>query len=97
MKNLISLEEFIESKYGKKGTEKRDKFDSDSLAFRLGVMLKEARLKANLTQEVLAQRTGIKRSLISKIERGLIDIDISTYSKLVETGIGSKLKISIKD
>jgi ribosome-binding protein aMBF1 (putative translation factor) len=95
MKNLTSFEEFLQSKYGKKGTEKRDKFDSDSLAFRLGVMLKEARKEANLTQEELAQRTGTKKSYISRIERGLSDIQISTYSKLIEIGLGKQLNISI--
>lgn len=95
MKNTTNFEELLETKYGKKGTVKRDKFDSDSIAFRLGVMLKEARREANLTQEELAQRIGTKKSYISRIERGLSDIQISTYSKLIEIGLGKKLNISI--
>ncbi len=97
MKNTTSFEELLEAKYGKVGTERRDRFDSDSLAFRLGVMLKEARKEANLTQEELAQRTGTKKSYISRIERGLSDIQISTYSKIIENGLGKKLNISIGD
>jgi ribosome-binding protein aMBF1 (putative translation factor) len=95
MKNVISFEELLEDKYGEKGTQNRDKFDADSLAFRLGVMLKEARQEANLTQEKLAEKTGTKKSYISRIERGLSDIQISTFHKLIEIGLGKTLNISI--
>ena len=58
-------------------------------------MLKEARVEANLTQEELAEKTGTKKSYISRIERGSSDIQISTYYKLVEIGLGKQLNISI--
>lgn len=96
MEQLTSLEELIETKYGKMGTPERDQFDADSLAFRLGVMLKEARKEANLTQDQLAQRTGTKKSYISRIERGLSDIQMSTYRKLIEIGLGKNLHITIE-
>ena len=95
MKNITNFEDLLIDKYGKKGTAERDKFDAGSLAFRLGVMLKEARNEANLTQEQLAERTGTKKSYISRIERGLSDIQISTYHKLIEIGLGKHLNISI--
>ena len=95
MKNLTDFEDLLKEKYGEKGTPKRDKYDSDSLAFRLGVMLKEARKEAQVTQEELAERTGTKKSYISRIERGQSDIQISTYYKLIEIGLGKHLNISI--
>lgn len=95
MKNVRTFDQLLEEKYGKKGNIERDRFDADSLAFRLGVMLKEARIEANLTQEELAERTGTKKSYISRIERGLSDIQISTYHKLIELGLGKHLNISI--
>jgi len=95
MKNLTDFEDLLIEKYGKKGTESRDVFDINSLAFRLGVMLKEARQNANLTQEQLAEKTGTKKSYISRIERGLSDIQVSTYHKLIEIGLGKHLNISI--
>ena len=60
-------------------------------------MLKQARKDSNLTQEELADRTGTKKSYISRIERGLSDIQISTYYKLIETGLGKNLQISITE
>jgi HTH-type transcriptional regulator/antitoxin HipB len=95
MKKIKSFDELLEEKYGQKGDLKRDQFDADSLAFRLGVMLKEARVEAKLTQEELAEKTGTKKSYISRIERGLSDIQISTYFKLIEIGLGRQLNLSI--
>jgi ribosome-binding protein aMBF1 (putative translation factor) len=95
MKNLTDFEDLLIEKYGKKGTPKRDRYDADSLAFRLGIMLKEARKDAHITQEQLAERTGTKKSYISRIERGKSDIQISTYYKLIEIGLGKQLNISI--
>lgn len=95
MKNVTDFDDLLKVEYGKKGTPARDKYDADSLAFRLGVMLKEARKDAQVTQEELAERTGTKKSYISRIERGQSDIQISTYYKLIEIGLGKHLNISI--
>jgi HTH-type transcriptional regulator / antitoxin HipB len=95
MKNVTDFEDLLKDKYGEKGTPSRDKYDADSLAFRLGVMLKEARKEACITQEELAERTGTKKSYISRIELGQSDIQISTYYKLIEIGLGKHLNISI--
>jgi ribosome-binding protein aMBF1 (putative translation factor) len=92
---IKTLDQLLDEKYGKKGSAARDRFEADSIAFRLGVMLKEARMEANLTQEELAAKSGTKKSYISRIERGLSDIQISTYFKLIEIGLGRQLTISI--
>lgn len=95
MKNTTNLNDLLDQKYGVKGTLERDKYEADSLAFRLGVMLMEARKQAKITQEELALRTGTKKSYISRIERGQSDIQISTYHRLIEIGLGKSLNISI--
>jgi DNA-binding XRE family transcriptional regulator len=95
MKNIKQFEDLLNEKYGKKGTPSRDKYDAESLAFRLGVMLKEARKEAKITQDELAKKTGTKKSYISRIERGKSDIQISTYYKLIEIGLGKDLNITI--
>ena len=95
MKNVKTFDQLLDEKYGQKGSSKRDQYDADSLAFRIGAMLKEARIEANLTQEELAEKTGTKKSYISRIERGLSDIQISTFYKLIELGLGKNLNISI--
>ena len=96
MKNITDFEDLLREKYGEKGTTDRDKYEEKSLAFRLGVMLKNARQEAKITQEELAQKTGTKKSYISRIERGKSDIQISTYYRLIEIGLGKELNISIR-
>ena len=95
MVNITDFEDLLKEKYGEKGSPARDKFDADSLAFRLGVMLKEARQDAKITQEQLAEKTGTKKSYISRIVKGQSDIQISTYYKLIEVGLEKHLNISI--
>ncbi len=95
MNNLTDFEDLLKEKYGEKGEPMRDRFEADSLAFRLGVMLKEARQDSKITQKQLAEKTGTKKSYISRIEKGKSDIQISTYQKLIETGLQKHLNISI--
>lgn len=96
MNNIVDFEDLLIEKYGEKGTLARDQFDAESLAFRLGAMLKEARKEANMTQEQLAEKTGTRKSYISRVEKGQSDIQISTYYKLIEQGLGRQLQISIR-
>ncbi|MBM4171864.1 MAG: helix-turn-helix transcriptional regulator [Ignavibacteria bacterium] len=95
MKKITTFEEHLDKQYGKKGSERRDKFESDSISFRLGEMLREERTKAKLTQEQLAEKTGTKKSYISRIEAGKSDIQISTFYRIIELGLRKRLNISI--
>ena len=94
-KNITDFEDLLAAKYGPKGTPERDKYEAGSIAFRIGEMLKEARKESKITQEQLARRTGTKKSYISRIKKGKSDIQISTFQKLIETGLGRKLNITI--
>lgn len=62
----------------------------------IGQMMKEARTKAGLSQEVLAARSGTTRSYISKIENNQSGIEVDTLKRIVETGLGATLDISIR-
>lgn len=86
-----SFDELLDIKYGKFGTDKRDDFEVKAKAFVIGEMIKEARKEAHLTQEQLASKTGTKKSYISRLENGKIDIQISTLFKIFEEGLGKKL------
>ncbi len=64
--------------------------------FRYGKILRNARLKAGLTQEQLALKSGTTKFYISRIENNKTDLEISTFRKIVEAGLGKKLKFSIE-
>lgn len=95
IRNVKTFDELLDAKYGKLGTEKRDEFEVKAKAFVIGEMVKEERKKAHLTQEDLAKRTGTKKSYISRLENGKIDIQISTLFKIFEEGLGRKLALTL--
>jgi HTH-type transcriptional regulator / antitoxin HipB len=96
MNKIKTFEEHLEKEYGKKGTPKRDQFEAEAMAFRLGELLKEARTEAKLTQEELAEKTGTKKSYISRIELGKSEIQLSTFNRIIKQGLGRDLQISIQ-
>ena len=64
--------------------------------YRYGRLIKSARLKAGLTQEQLAMKSGTTRFYISRIENDKADLEMSTFRKIVEAGLGKKLKLTIE-
>lgn len=64
--------------------------------YRYGRLIRNARLKAGLTQEQLAMRSGTTRFYISRIENDKTDLEMSTFRKIVEAGLGKKLKLTIE-
>lgn len=95
IKDATTFDELLDIKYGKPGTEKRDEFEIKAKSFVVGEMIKEERKKAHLTQDDLAKKTGTKKSYISRLENGKIDIQISTLFKIFEEGLGKKLGLTI--
>jgi ribosome-binding protein aMBF1 (putative translation factor) len=94
--NPGTINEHLDLKYGKVGTKSRADFEQRAEAFMIAELIKNSRKKANLTQEQLAEKLGIKRTYISKIERASSDIRISTLRKIIEKGLGGKLHISVE-
>jgi HTH-type transcriptional regulator / antitoxin HipB len=94
--NLTSLDELLDSKYGKRGTEKREIWEQEFEAFRLGVLIEEARLKLGMTQEELALKCGTNKSYISRIENNASDIRLSTLMKIIQQGLGGHLKLTLQ-
>ena len=97
MKNntTTTLDEILDKKYGKRGNKKRDLWEQEFEAFKLGVLLEEARLKLGMTQEELAEKCGTKKSYISRIENDASDIRLSTLMKIIQTGLGGQLKLTL--
>lgn len=93
--NIMTLDEHLDSAYGEKGTGKRDEFERGFESFKLGVLIREARKKANMTQEELAEKAQTKRSYISRIESDASDIRLSTLMRIIELGLGGKLEINL--
>lgn len=89
MGKSINAKELIEKRFGKKGTESREKFREEAFSFYFGKIIRNRRKKLKLSQEDLANIIGKKRPYISRIENGE-DIRLSNFSL-----IASALNLSI--
>lgn len=56
------IEDLITEDFGAPGTAERNEFENSCEAFIIGEQLKAERMKAGLTQEQLAAKTGTKKS-----------------------------------
>lgn len=95
-KNLITLEQFKNINFGELGTKDRDELEAGYESFKIGAMLQQARLEKGMTQEELANKVGMTKSYISKIENNIKEARISTLQKIVELGFGGHLDLSIR-
>jgi ribosome-binding protein aMBF1 (putative translation factor) len=96
IKNPKTINDLFDRKYGKKGSKTREEFEQRAEAYMVAELVKESRKKAHLTQQQLAEKLNVKRTYISKIERASSDVRISTLRKIIETGLGGKLNISVE-
>jgi ribosome-binding protein aMBF1 (putative translation factor) len=95
MKDIKTFDEHLDQRYGKIGTKRRTEFEIKAKSFAIGEILRDARKKAHMTQEELAEKTGTRKSFISRIENGHSDIQLSTLYRLVEIGFGKKVSLTI--
>ncbi len=78
----------------KTDSEFADDFDDGYEQFKIGVMLRQARESAGLTQEELAIRLKTKKTAISRIENHGSDIKLSTLDRVAKA-LGKRLQVHI--
>ena len=69
-------------------------FDEGYESFRIGVMLKQARLEAGLTQDEIANAIGTRKTAISRLENHVQDVKLSTVEKYAKA-LGKQVEIRI--
>ena len=74
----------------------QESVEIDNEMSKFGSLIRRARKKAGLTQEQLAERSGTSRFYISRIENNKTDVELSTFRKIVEAGLGKHLKLVIE-
>jgi ribosome-binding protein aMBF1 (putative translation factor) len=82
--------------YGKKGSPRRDELERDVEAFKIGVMIRQARESKKMTQADLAELISKKRSYISRVENDGSNMNLKTLFDIVEKGLGGKVNIGIE-
>ncbi len=67
-------------------------YDERFETFKLGIMLKQARIYAGLTQEQIAKRLKTTKSVVSRMENHATDIRLSTLEKFAKA-VGRKIHV----
>jgi len=93
--NIKTFDQVKDEVIGLRGTERRDALERELEALRIGIQIRNAREKQNLTQEQLAERINKKRTFISRIENDGSNLTVKTLLDIVERGLGGKLVISV--
>lgn len=74
----------------------KERKDKEQFAKKAGTIIKNARLKAKLTQEQLAEKADFHRTYIGFIEQGVYSPNLHTYSKLAKA-LNTKLSVLLKE
>ncbi len=90
---MDDLERYIEKRKNN-NPEFAGDYDAEYNEFRIGVILKQARIEAGLTQEDIAKKLNTKKSAISRIENHAEDIKLSTLKRFA-MAVGKKLSLQV--
>ncbi len=90
---MINFDDYLENKL-KNNPSLSKNFWEGYEKFKLGVILKEARIEAGLTQNDIAKKIHTTKSVISRIENHAEDIRLSTLDKFAKA-LNKSIRISI--
>ena len=90
---MSDLDKYI-NKRKRRDTEFADGFEAGYSNFKVGVLLKQARERAGMTQDEVARKLRTKKSSISRIENHAEDIRLSTIQRYAKA-IGKTVKVEI--
>ena len=80
---IQDYDDVLDARYGKEGTPERVKFEEDAYAYYTGLILRDARKDAKVSQAELARRTQTTKSYISRIENGVIIPSVAVFYRMI--------------
>lgn len=92
---FTSIDKLTDEIVGKKGTPERNVFEFDLRMDIIGTLIKEARLKKNMTQKDLGELLGVQKGQISKLENNTRNFRLETIIRALET-LGAKVQLSVQ-
>lgn len=81
---LKTTNQLLDEKYGKHGTPSRETFNEKTMAWYYGELLRDRRKSLKITQKQLAQKIGKEQSYIARVEKGEVDIQLSSFFRIAE-------------
>ncbi len=92
-KTMSDVKSYIQ-KHAERDAEFAINFEEGYADFKIGVILRQARESAGLTQEEVARRLRTKKSAISRIENHADDVRLSTLRRYADA-VGANLQIRL--
>ena len=90
----MKAKDLLEERYGKIGSESREKFREEAYFYYFGEIIRNRRKELNMSQESLAIAVGKKRPYISRIENGE-DVRISNLL-LVANALDLSIQFTVR-
>jgi ribosome-binding protein aMBF1 (putative translation factor) len=94
MGKTFDAKDLLNQRYGKRGTESREKFRDEAFSYYFGEIIRNRRKELKMSQDELAEKVGKKRPYISRIENGE-DIRISNLV-LIANALDLSLQLTIQ-
>ena len=69
-------------------------YDERFETFKLGILLKQARMEAGMTQDQIARELQTTKSVISRMENHATDIRLSTLEKFAKA-VGRRIHVAL--
>lgn len=91
---MDDLDKYIEQRKALDPTFEKG-YEAGYQEFLVGILLKEARKEAGVTQEELANAIHTKKSVISRLENRANDVRVSTLRKVAQA-LGKELVIELR-
>ncbi len=80
---LIKFDDFLDELLGHPGTKERDEFEQEVINDILKEKIRIERKKRNLSYKALSKQTGIKESIIRKIEESTTEVKFGYVFKVL--------------
>jgi len=90
---MSDVKRYVQNR-AKRDPEFAENYDSGYVDFRIGVILRQAREAAGLTQDQVARKLKTKKSAISRIENHADDVRLSTIRRYAKA-VGANLQIRL--
>jgi HTH-type transcriptional regulator / antitoxin HipB len=90
---MNDLQKYI-NKRKRRDSEFAEGFEAGYSNFKVGILLKQAREKAGMTQDEVARKLRTKKSAISRIENHAEDIRLSTIQRYAKA-LGKRVRVEI--
>ena len=90
-----NINQFLEDKYGKVGTSKRDDLELFCKLEELGELIQAVREQTGISQDELGLKMGVKKAQISRLEKTTGNLSVSTLIRLFQA-LNTEAMLQIK-